>query len=645
MEGELHPSVGTLIKMSCLRYIPAAGVLILASSSLAQTPEISIQEPRPVPFVAPLLRPFHLEHRIVSPAKLTNTSRLESLVRAGNLYLSKEDVIALTLENNIDIAIQRYGPFLAREVLRRAQGGGFLRTIGVPINPGPSSVSLAGVSVNTVGLPESGSGVSSGGGIVAQIGTVPPNLDPYFFAYANFAHATTPQSNTLVNLVPFLTNDYRQLQFGYVQSFVTGTNAQLTYFSYRNAVNSPANVLNPYTSGYLDLYITQNLMQGWGVAVNNRNIRVAKNNMKVTDLQLKRQVVTTVSAILNLYWDLVSFDEDVRIKEQALATAEKLYEDNQNEARLGTLPAIEVTRAAAQVSSSKEDLLISQTNVAQQETVLKNALSRTGVVSPWLDEVHIIPLDHIEVPEREDLKPATELIQTALANRPEIEQTRINLESSKINIAGTKNALLPNLQAFAELTNNGLTGSPNPLNVGFANGAPDPYLVGSYGNLLGQITRRNFPNYSAGFSLNIPFRNRQAQADYAADQLSLRQSELQVQKSVNQVRVDVKNAVIGLQQARARYETAVATRVLAQQTLEAEQNRFKFGESSIALVVQAQRDLASDQSAEVQAMANYTHSRLAFDDAVGQTLEVNHISIEEATSGQVARSSSIPEQH
>ncbi len=629
--------------MSCLRYTPAAVLLILASSVLAQTSEISIQEPRPAPFVGPLLRPFHLERRIVAPAKLTNTPRLESLVRAGNLYLSKDDVIALTLENNIDIAIQRYGPFLAREVLRRAQGGGFLRTVGVPINPGPSSVSLAGVSVNTVGLAEGGSGVSSGGGIVAQIGSVPPNLDPYLFAYANFVHATTPQSNTLVNLVPFLTNDSRQLQFGYGQSFVTGTSAQLTFSSYRSAVNSPADVLNPYTIGYLDFYITQNLMQGWGVAVNNRNIRVAKNNMKVTDLQLKRQVITTVSAVLNLYWDLVSFNEDVRIKEQALATAEKLYEDNKNEAGLGTLPAIEVTRAAAQVSSSKEDLLISQTNVAQQEIVLKNALSRNSIASPWLDEVHIIPVDHIEVPEKEELKPAAELIQEALVNRPEIEQTRINLESSKINIAGTKNALLPTLQAFAELTNNGLTGNPNPLNAGFVNGAPVPYLVGGYGNLLAEISRRNFPNYSAGFSLNIPFRNRAAQADYVADQLSLRQSELQLQRSVNQVRVDVKNAVIGLQQARARYETAVATRVLAQQTLEAEQNRFKFGESTIALVVQAQRDLAGDQSAEVQAMANYTHARLAFDDAVGQTLEVNHISIEEAKSGQVARPSSIPQ--
>ena len=616
--------------------------IALAAAGLGGAVEVTVQQPKPTPWIGPLLRPFRFERRIVGPAMLNNSPRLESLVHAGNLYLSVQDVIALVLENNLDIAVQRYGPFLAQEVLRRAQGGGFLRSVGVPISPGPVSVSLAGVNVNTVGLADSGSGVGSGGGIVIQLGTPPPNLDPYLFAYANFAHNTTPLSNTVLSQIPALLNDSRTYQVGVGKSWVTGTSAQLNYFSYRSAINSPANVLNPYTLGDMELYITQNLLQGFGVAVNNRNIRVAKNNLKVTNLQVKRQVITTVSAALNLYWDLVSFNEGVRIKEQALATAQKLYEDNQHQVELGTLPSIEVTRAAVEVSSTKENLLIAQTNVAQQETVLKNALSRNGAASGWLDDVHIIPLDHIVVPEKEDLKPNAELIQEALLNRPEIEQTRINLESSVINLGGTKNALLPTLQAFVDISNNGLTGDPNALSRGRF-GVADPNFVGGYGNLVSQIFRRNFPNYSAGFSLNIPFRNRQAQADYVADKLTLRQSELQLQKTISQVRVDVKNAVIGVQQARARYETAVGTRVLAQQTLEAEQNRFKFGESTIALVVQAQRDLAADQEAEVQAMANYTHAQIAFDQAVGQTMETNGITMAEAAEGRVVRQSSLPD--
>jgi outer membrane protein len=615
--------------------------ITLAAALCAQSPEVAIQAPPPPRYVGPILRPFHLEHRTVAPVKLTNSPRLESLVRGGNLYLSSQDVIALALENNVDIAIQRYGPYLAQEVLRRAQGGAPLRSVGVSIFPGPQSVSLAGVDASGVGLTDSGTGVTSGNGLVASIGTSVPSLDPQLTLYANFGHNTVPLTVQALNFVPTLVTTSRQYYVSYSQQFVTGSSMSLTYSSTRQTTNSPANTINPFTSGYLDFYVTQNLLEGWGVHVNNRYIRIAKNNLKVTDLQLKRQVVTTVSAILNLYWDLVSFNEDRRIKETALATAQKLYEDNQYQVGLGTLPAIEVTRAAEQVSASKEDLLIAETNVAQQEIVLKNALSRTGIESAWLDEVHIIPLDGIMVPEKEDLKPQAELIEEALGSRPEIEQAKVNLESKKIAIAGTKNAILPTLQAFADLNNQGLTGLSNPLN-NIPGNLPTPDVLGGYGGLLGQIFRRDFPNYSAGISMNIAFRNRAPQADYVADLLDVRQSEMQLQKAENQIRVDVKRATIGLQQARSRYETAVATRVLAQQTLDAEQNLFKFGQSTIPEVVQAQRDLAQDQSGEVQAMANYTHARIAFDEAVGATLDVNHISIDEAKAGQVARQSVIP---
>lgn len=578
---------------------------------------------------------------MVAPARLSNSPRLESLVAAGNLYLSVPDVIALVLENNIDIAIQRFGPYLAHEALRRTQGGGAIRSVGTPIYPGPTSVSTLGVNVSSVGLAESG-GVGSGGGIVVGYGTTPPSLDPLLYVSAQFQHSTVPESNELVAEVSPLVDDSRTYVIEYGQQFVTGTAAYLTFVSQRNSYNSPAFVLNPNTQGYLDLYVTQNLLQGFHMAVNNRYIRISKNNQKVTDLQVKLQVITTISAVLNLYWDLVSFNEDVRIKEQALATAQKLYEDNKKQVAIGTLSAIEVTRAAAEVSAAKENLLIAQTNVAQQETVLKNALSRNGIASAWLDDVHIVPLDQIVVPEKEDLKPIGELVEQALDKRPEIERTRINIQSTVINMAGTKDALLPTLQAFLELTNNGLTGSVNSLANGTA-GVADPYVVGGYGNLLGQIFRRNYPNYSAGFSLNIPFRNRVQQADYVADELALRQGELQLQRTISQVRVDIKNAVIELQQARARYETAVATRKLAEQSLDAEQKKFQFNESTIPLVVQAQRDLAADQSAEVQAMANYTHAKIAFDEAVGQTLDVNGISMEEAASGHVARQSALPD--
>jgi len=275
--------------------------------------------------------------------------------------------------------------------------------------------------------------------------------------------------------------------------------------------------------------------------------------------------------------------------------------------------------------------VISETNLLQQETVLKNALTRTGIATGVLAEAHVIPLDRLVIPAKDDLLPTEELTAEALQKRVDIEQSNLNIESEKLNLVGIKNSLKPTLQAFAELTNNGLTGSATQLGLMGGN----DYFVGGYGNLLGQIFRRNFPNYSAGFSLNIPFRNRAAQADYVTSLIQIRQDQLGLQKSTNQVRVDVRNAVIGLQQARARYEAAVKARVLAQQTLDADQKKYALGASTAYQVVSDQRDLANAQSAEVQAMANYSHARINLDSAIGTTLEVNHVSVEEAMAGHL----------
>jgi len=602
---------------------------LLAGSALAQT---AVRIDPAKGGLGWLTHPY--QQRSVPPINLTNSSRLESLVRAGNLYISAQDVVALAIENNIDVEVQRYAPLLAREVLKRAQAGGVLRSVGVGVAPGPQSVSLQGVSVNAGGAAAgtAGAGVSSGGGILTQLGPTIPPLDPAVSAFANFQHLSIPQNNTVLTGTTGLIQDIRTYQAQYQQNWSFGLSAQLSYASQYTKLNSLLFSLNPYTSGQLDLQITQNLLQGFGSAVNGRNIRVQKNNLKVTDLQFKSQLITTISAVLNLYWDLVSFVQDVHAREQEVQTAQQLLADNKKQVQIGSLAEIEVTRAESQSYAAKQDLIVSQTNLAQQETVLKNALSRSGVASSDLSDVHIVPLDKIEVPKNDEIRPLDDLVNEALNKRVEIEQGRINLDSNKLNLVGIKNSLKPSLQAFAELTNNGLTGE---LAAAAASQPGVAYLAGGYGNLLAQIARRNFPNYSAGLSLNIPLRNRAAQSDYVTSLIEIRQNELNLQKSMAQVRVDVQNAVIGLRQARARYDAAVQARVLAQQTLEADQKKFTLGASTSFQVVQDQRDLATAQSSEVQAMANYTHARISFDQALGTTLEVNHVSVEEALSGRV----------
>jgi outer membrane protein len=576
--------------------------------------------------------------RNVAPINLTNSARLNSLIHSGNLYLSAEDVIALTLENNLDIEIQRYTPILTREVTLRTQGGGAIRSVGVGLSAGPTSVSLTGVSVNASGGGTSTSGVSSSG-ILTQLGPVIPNLDPQVSVVTQFAHNTSPQSNTFLTGTTSLISDSR-----YFQGLISKYNDFGTYFQFSVTdthlkFNSPFYTLNPFSQGNADFQITQNLLNGFGRPVLGRNIRVSKNNEKVSNLQFKQQVITTVSAVLNLYWDLVSFNADLKARRDELSTAQALFEDNQKQVKIGTLAPIEVTRAEAQVYSSQQDLLISQTNLLQQETVLKNAISRNGVASPELADVHVVPLDTIQVPPQDDIPPIDQLVQQALSKRIEIAQDKINIDSQEINLRAIRNGLRPTLQLFAELTNNGLAGNPNYLVPGAV--APG-FLTGNTGTLFQQILQRNYPNYSAGVSLNIPLRNRAAQSDYVTSALEERQAELSLQKAVNQVRVDVQNALIGLRQARVRFDSSVKARILQQQTLDADRKKYTLGASTVFQVVQDQQTLASANSTEEQSLANYSHARVQFDQALGTTLEINHISIDEALSGRVMRPSQLP---
>lgn len=577
----------------------------------------------------------------VPSIRLQNSSRLASLMRAGNLYLSARDVVALAIENNIDVEIQRYGPLLAQQILLRAQAGGALRSVGLGVASGPQSVSLQGVSVNTsggVGI-SAGNGVGSGGGITTQLGPSIPSLDPTLLGVASFGHVTSPQSNLVLTNTSVLVDTTRTYEAQYVQNFDFGLSAQLTYTSTRVGINSTSYSLNPFTSGDLDLILTQSLLQGFGRAVNGRNIRVQKNNVKVSALQFKLQLIATVSAALNLYWDLVSFDADVRARQHEVGTAQQLLDDNKKLVQYGTAAPIEITRAESQLYASQQDLVTSQTNLLQQETILKNYLSRNGVADAGLTSLHIVPLDKFQIPEKDEVRPLEDLIRQAIAGRPEMEQARLNLASNQMNLVGIKNSLKPTLNAFAEVTNNGLSGEL--AGVGLMQGYNGP-LVGGYGDLLSQIFRRDYPNYSAGISLNIPLRNRAAKADYATSLLELRQNELNLRKNINQIRVDVQNAMVGVEQARSRYEAATKSRVLQEQTLAGDQKRYALGATVAFQVVQDQRDLASSHSAEVQSMANYTHARIALDQALGTTLDVNEVSIDDALKGQISQPSVLP---
>jgi outer membrane protein TolC len=555
-----------------------------------------------------------------------------------------QDTIALALENNLDIAIQRYGPQIAEAAVMQAEAGGFARGVNTTVLPGPSgaTVSTSGTTPGTNQNAASTSSVATasaiGAGVLQTSGPAIPALDPTLIGTLNWAHQTTPQTSTFITGTTSLIQQQSLSTLGIQKGFLTGTLINVGLNNSTTSSNNPRNDFNPATSSSLGIGITQHLLQGFGLAVNSRQIHIARNNREVSDLTFKLQVETTVAAVMELYWQLVAFNEQVKVAQEAIAAAQRLYEDNKRQVEVGTLAPIEVTRAEAQIATAEQQLTIAQTQVLQQETILKTALSRNGVASPSVADAHIITTDQIKIPSVEAISPIQDMMAMALSSRPEIAQSRIQITNQTLTIKGSKNSLLPTLDAVANVANAGLAGSVTSLAPppGTLRGN-NPFFIGGYGDVLGQIFSRNFPNYSAGFNLTIPIRNRAAQAQVINDELTLRQQELGLTRLENQVRVDVQNALIGLTQARAQYQAAIRARVLQAQTLDAEQKKLALGASTIYNVIQDQQALTAAESNEVLARATYARAKVELDRSTGQILIDNNISLDEAYRGVVAR--------
>jgi outer membrane protein TolC len=584
----------------------------------------------------------------IEAINVANSPRLEQLVRAGRIYLSLQDTIALALENNLDIELQRYGPRIAEADLLRAEAGGLLRGIPTSVSSGPQSANLqtgAGGNTGVSSFSDSGGGGAGSGSIITSTGTSIPQLDETVFFTYGWGHRTLPQANSFSTGVPALVFSGPQYNFGFQKGFLTGTTVTLTGSTVSQTSNNARAEVNPVNSGNANLEFRQRLLQGFGIAANSRFIRVAKNDIRISDLVFRQQVIQTVSAVINLYSDLVSFNEDVRVRRQALQLNEKLYNDNKKQVEIGTLAPIEIVRAEAEVARSQQELTASETRLLQQETILKNALSRTGVNNPLIASARIVPTDPLRVPpQTEQVRPVQDLVQMAITNRPEIRQTELNLENARISLAGSKSQLLPSLDLVATAQNNGLAGQVNTLPLppevvaqGIVSRQANPAFLGGLGSAWSQILSRNYPDYSVGFQLSIPIRNRAAQADVARDQLTMRQAEIRQRQQLNQVSVEVQNALIAMQQARAQYQSAEKSRVLQEQTLDAEQKKYALGASTIFFVIQAQRDLAAAQAAEVSALSSYNRARVQMLFATGETLTNFDVSIDEAMKGRISR--------
>ena len=582
-----------------------------------------------------LINPYKMQN--VAPGVLANSPRLEQLIHDGKMELSLQDAIALALENSMDIVVQRYSPWIAQVSQLKTDAGGI--SYGTP-----GSIAVESLA-NLPFLP----------------------FDPFINQTISFADVTTPINNPFISgtagtgasvnthQAAGLVSHNATYNTSYQQYFVYGTSFNVSWNNTRASSNA-ANFFNPYVQSSLTVSVTQPLLAGAGRFVNRRNILIAENNRKIADLSFAQQAITTTTNTINAYWELAYARENVKVQQQAVTVAEKLYNDNKKQLEIGTMAPLDVTRAESELAADRTNLIVAQTVQLQDELVLKNYISKDPTASNLLN-VEIIPTDKPETPGAIEAASFEDAVKEALQKRPDILSTSYNIKNAEVDVRATRNALKPTANLGFQYSSAGLagnsliTGTPTvvagaPVVDASGSDVPGLFVPSSELNVTGtskqgfgtaqsQIFHNFFPLYAGQLTVNLPLRNRANQADNIHAQLVERQIEAQAQQTKNSAVLDVRNATIALEQGRAQVQSASKARELQKETFDAEQKKYQLGASTVYNVILTQRDLITAQGTELRALANLAEAKASYERALGRTLDVNNVTIAGARKGEI----------
>jgi outer membrane protein len=505
----------------------------------------------------------------------SNQNPLEALIRSGVLPLSIGDVINLTLQNNLDIGVNRLTP-LSTQLLIGSYYGVFEPTIRL------------GATVNR-------------------------NTSP---ALSQLSGASSLSQ---------LTHNYT---VGFGQSLDTGTTLGVDFTLTRSSSNSSFSTFNPSWTGTLRYSIGQHLLRDYGRSVNLHEIRIAQNNKQISDTQFELQVIDLVTQAQKTYWDFVFTAEDTNVKQRSLDLAKQTQTDNETQVRIGTLAEIDVIQAKAEVAARNEQLVISTHTAVQIEDRIKKLVSNQA--DPGLVLAKFSPSQAARRPMTGDVLSAVDAIRLAAENRPEVRQLELELKNRDIDVKYTKNQLLPLLDLAASFTQDGV-GGVETLRSGF-NGPIIAVNRGGFTDAFGQLFGYGYTGYSAGFNLQIPIRNRAQQATYARAVTEKQLAENRIAALLQQIALEVRNAITEVEMDKARIETAEAARDLAEQRLQAERKKFELGASTVRFVLEEQRNVTQAQTNEIAALTDYAKAMVDYEKALGVTLKNHNIEIEKTLS-------------
>jgi outer membrane protein TolC len=562
---------------------------------------------------------------------LSNSPRLQNLIRDGKIYISLHDAIAVAIENNLDLAYFRYNFPIAQTDILRTKAGSPANGVNTAIVQGTQGGFAA-----SSGGGSSGSGFSAGnGGIVTSTlgaGTSVSSFDPFLTFKGFVDHTVVQEANQFLNGVPVLKTNTIEVLSNYSQSFPIGTNVSVNYLGQRVTSNTPYNAINPTLYSNFAVTIQQSLLAGFGVATNERFIRIAKRNSQITDLAFKAQVIATVTQVENIYWDLVNAYESEQISERSLGFANKNLSDDQKQLELQAIPAMQVMTDQSAVATAEGNLTVARASLRLNELLMKNAL--TKVDDATIDEMPVIPLDLKADSDPNADKAIDELISEAEKKRPEVAIYKMTAEVQKQSLKDINSELLPTLNMYGYYAGAGTAGPTNP-DCSLGAQECSTTLPTGFPSMFANTFNYSSPEYQVGMTLSINLRNRQAKADQFRAVLQYRQSQIASEQQEKGIRFDVRNSKFALEQAQAHVDAAQKSRDLAQRTFDITKQEQVLGAKSGLDTLNAESALALAESALDAAQTAYEKAKVDIDRAIGETLERTGVSIDDAKLGVV----------
>jgi outer membrane protein len=567
----------------------------------------------------------------------------------GRLYLSLQEAFRMALKNNLDIEFEQVDQTVADLSVLLTEGGGLPRAINYTVADTPAGE--AGVAVPLLSFSSPGLSPMSVDPITSTVsssyntshvvegahslslspspysgGTPVPGFDAQLLGRYGWLRrnpavsltsatggATTPADtvitdNTLGDTI--LTKGFSPgaaIQLGvndFVQSFYSGRSSAVP-FSHPNAY----------------ALIAQPLLRGAGHANNTRYIAIAKTNKKISAAVLEQQMISTIAGVRNLYVDLVSLQDSVKVQQQALSAAELLLNNDRQQMDVGRLAPIEVARAESLVTSTQLMLTQAVALRDQQEVILRTLVDPQSLRGADGNVAEIVATDPLVPPETETAAPVPELVKRAWETRPDVRQARLQVTNGERQVASAANATKPEVDVYGTYQSRGVV-IPGLTAIGgdplTGNALLDPVPTGG---------TRSSTIYEAGIQFFLPVQNRVAKANLGADKALLRQQQLRVTQLESQVAAEVRNAITALNAAKSAAGAATTARELQGKLLAAAQESFSSGYTSNISVIEQQTYLVQAQTTEVVAKAAWLKAVGQLDRVLGQTLEKSGISL------------------